>query len=239
MSTTKSALIFLLSSLLYVAPAAYSQSSASNAQVSFTFDFPGSFPDHYSLTVNSSGHAVYISGKSDAASKSADSDGDSDSSTVSEAPTRFEFTMSPANRDRIFDLAKRADYFRGQVDLGKANLANTGSKTLAYKDGGRSSHATYNYSTKPAIQELTRLFQNISATLEFGLKLDYLHRYQKLALEDELKQMEQAAKADQLDELQAIVPVVKRILEDSSVMNVSRARAERLLALSGGSVPAK
>jgi hypothetical protein len=147
--------------------------------------------------------------------------------------------MSPANRDRIFDLAKRADYFRGQVDLGKANLANTGSKTLAYKDGSRSSQATYNYSNKPAIQELTRLFQNISATLEYGLKLDYLHRYQKLALEDELKQMEQAAKSDQLDELQAIVPVVKRIVEDSTVMNVSRARAERLLALSGGSVPAK
>ncbi len=83
------------------------------------------------------------------------------------------------------------------------------------------------------MQELTTLFQNISTTLEFGRRLDYYHHYQKLALEEELKQMEQMVKEKNLDELPAVAPILKTILADQSVMNVTRARAQRLLYLMG------
>ena len=41
-----------------------------------------------------------------------------------------------------------------------------------------------------AVQQLTQLFQSLSTTLEFGRRLEYFHRYQKLALDEELKRME-------------------------------------------------
>ena len=236
------ALIFPLAviSLLAISlrTSAYGQSppAAQGPQISFTFDFPGSSPDHYSLTVDSSGHSIYTSGKPDS---KASSDADSDSSPPSEAPSKYEFTLSDTMRARIFDLAKRADYFKGDLDFGKGRLANTGSKTLTYKDGTRITQATYNYSNKPVVQELTRILQAISATLEFGLRLDYLHRYQKLALEDQLKQMEAMARSGQLEELAAVAPVLKRIADDGTVMNVSRARAERLLAAAKANSTAK
>lgn len=199
--------------------------------ITFTFDFPQSAPDHYSLVVDSSGHATYISGL-DKPSSNATSDSDSESTTSSDQPFHFEFTLSPATRARIFNLAERAHYFQGNLNYGKHNVASTGNKTLSYKDAHRTTSATYNYTTNQPAQQLTALFQNLSTTLEFGRRLQYLHHYQKLALEEEMKRMEEMAKDNSLEELQAVAPILKQILADQSVINVTRARAERLLARS-------
>jgi hypothetical protein len=83
------------------------------------------------------------------------------------------------------------------------------------------------------VQELTAIFQNTSSTLEFGRRLTYYHQYQKLALDDELKRLDEMNRAGEIAELQAIAPILKEIVADPSVMNVSRNRAQRLLALVG------
>jgi hypothetical protein len=74
------------------------------------------------------------------------------------------------------------------------------------------------------------LFAGISATLEFGRRLDFDYRYQKLALDAELKSMESLQQEGDLAELGAIRAVLQKIATDSSLVNVARARAQRLLA---------
>ena len=212
---------YALAGLLMIAATAFAQESKPTATVSFSLDFPQSIPDHYVLTVSSDGRAGYDStGKLTPDSDPAD-------------PFHLDFTISAANRDKIFDLAAKAKYFEGKVDSGKKNLASTGAKVLTYKDAQRNTQAAYNYSPIPAVQELTALFQNISTTLEFGRQLDYYHHYQKLALDEQLKRMEQMANEKNLDEMQAVAPILQQILMDKSVINVTRARAQRLLASSG------
>lgn len=63
--------------------------------------------------------------------------------------------------------------------------------------------------------------------------MEYDYRFQKLALENELKQMEEQAKDGQLGELAVVAPILQKIAADTTVINVSRARAQRLLALAG------
>jgi hypothetical protein len=185
------------------------------ATVTFTLDFPNSEPDHYVISVSSDGTATY------------ESDGKLSPDAQADA-SHLEFSLSPVTRVRIFDLAKRAHYFQGDIDSKKRNLASTGKKTLSYKNDQLSTQATYNYSPISAVQELTQLFQNLSATLEFGRRLEYFHHYQKLALDDELKRMEEAAKEDGLAELATVSPILQQIANDSSVINPVRARAQRL-----------
>lgn len=191
--------------------------SAPVATVAFSLDFPQSIPDHYVVTVSSDGRASY------------DSTG---KLTIDADPGdafHLDFTISPGTRERIFDLAAKAKYFEGKVDSGKRNIASTGEKVLSYKDEQRNTRAAYNYSPNPAVQELTTLFQNLSSTLEFGRRLDYYFHYQKLALDEELKRMEQMLKERNLEEVQAIAPILQKIVADSSVINVTRGRAQRLL----------
>jgi hypothetical protein len=188
--------------------------------VTFTCDFPGSEPDHYVISVSDDGNASY----------------DSDSKLSPESagdPFHSDFTVSQGARIRVFDLARHAHYFEGQIDSGKKNLASTGSKTLSYKDAQKSMRASYNYSPVPSVQELTAFFQALSTTLEFGHRLDYYLHYQKLALDEELKRMEEMSNNHGLEEISSVAPVLQRITDDPSVVKVGRARAQRLLQLAG------
>ena len=208
----------VLISLLICAPARGQQTAAT---VGFTLDFQGANPSHYEIVVSSDGSGSYSSnGQLSQESEPAD-------------PAPLKFTLSGNIRNQIFDLAKKTNYFKGNIDSGHKNIANTGNKVLTYKDADHNSQATYNYSSFPAIQDLTGVFQGLSATLEFGRRLTYFKKYEKLALDDDLKRMEQMQREKNLGDLQAIAPVLNDIANDSSVMNVSRARALRLLALVG------
>ena len=192
--------------------------AADPARVNFSLDFPNSNPEHYSISVQSDGHARYeSSGKI-----SEDSD---DQSTY-----QAEFSLSDTARARVFELAAQARYFSGKIDSGK-KLAFTGNKKLSYSDGRRDSSAEYNFSPMPAVQQLTAFFQSVGATLEFGRRLAYYHRYQKLALDDELKRMEDQARRNDLAELQAVKPILQDIYDDTSVINVVRARAHRIMEM--------
>lgn len=210
--------LLLFSALVYVA--AY---AADSATISFTLDFPNSSPEHYSITLQSDGHAKY------------ESNGKISNDSDETASYNTEFMFSESTRVRIFSLAAQAHYFSGKIDSGNKKLAFTGTKKLAYQGGQHDSSATFNFSSVPAVQQLTTLFQEVGATLEFGRRLSFYHQYQKLALDDELKRMEEQARHGEIIELQAVKPVLQEIYEDQSVINVVRARALRIIELSPAS----
>jgi hypothetical protein len=147
---------------------------------------------------------------------------------------RTEFELSAENRQKIFEWTKQAKFFSGKIDSGNSKLAFTGTKSLSYRDGQRSNSARYNYSNLQPVRELTVLFQSMAGTLEYGSRLAYYHRYQKLALDDELKQMEAQARSNELSEIQSVAPVLREIVEDTSVINVVRARAKELIEMGSG-----
>jgi len=209
--------LLLICSSISIGPSIYAADARPAATVQFSLDFPGANPSHYEISIAADGQGSYTSnGKLDEQSEPGD-------------PAPLAFNLSDKTRSRIFDLAQRAHYFAGKVDSGRKNLANTGAKTLSYKDESRNSNATYNYSSLPAVQELTEVFQRLSTTLEYGRRLSYFHKYEKLALEQDLKQMEEMQRENNIADVQAIAPVLKQIADDPTVITVTRSRALRLL----------
>jgi hypothetical protein len=205
--------------LLVVQPA-LAAGAGSTATIRFTFDFPNSNPEHYEITVPSNGAATYTSNGELGSGANPDT-------------TPFEFAISDKTRRELFALAKKAHYFEGKVDSGNNKIANMGAKKLTYKDGSHNTSASYNYSINPAVQQITSTFQGLSAVLEYGRRLNWFHKYQKLALEDDLKQMEERQRSNSLGDVEAIAPLLKQIASDASVMRMTRARALRLLATVG------
>jgi hypothetical protein len=187
--------------------------------VGFSCDFPGSDPAHYAISVSSDGHGNYTSnGK-----LSRDSEADQS--------FNLEFTAPQPTLTRIFDLAQKAHYFEGNIDTKRKNIASTGEKTLSYADAKRNTSAGYNYSTVPAVQELTTIFQNLSSMLEFGRRLEFDLRYQKLAIDEELERMQETPSAP--GDVAVIAPTLAKIVSDPSVLNGARARAQRMLQSAG------
>jgi hypothetical protein len=176
-------------------------------------------PQEVTITVQSTGSARYIS-RNPFTPPEPGSDPD----------YMLDFTISTRTQERLFRDAREANYFNGDFSYKKHAVASTGKKTLTYSDSVRHFSTTYDYSENKAIQEIMNLFSGISNTIEHGRKLVYLHRFDKLGLEDELKGMESAAEGHNLAELQIIVPTLKSIEDDTTVLNIARQRAKKLLA---------
>src|ERR1700693_3656678 len=138
--------LFVFSSIVFSSILACSQTQAqAPAVITFTIDFPTSQLEHYSIRVQSDGAARYQS----SGRMSADSD-ETDSFDL-------DFTVGAETRQKIFERAAKAGYFQKDVDSRHKDLAFTGKKTLAYKDAQRSGEATYNYSLKRAVKDMTGL----------------------------------------------------------------------------------
>ncbi len=210
-------LLWLPALLLALAGAGWAQTASGPYTIGFSFEFPGAVPPSYEVTVKSDGQATY---RSDEAPQAGAAQGE---------PYSLQFTVSEATRNRLFDLAKQANFFQGDFDYHKGKIANMGAKTLTYSDTGGSHKTQYNYSMDAAILQITKLFQDLSSTLEYNRRLTFLYRFDKLGIDAELKNMEAAAKQGDLAELQVAQPILSQIAEDHGVMNVARRRADELL----------
>jgi hypothetical protein len=177
-------------------------------------------PQEITFTTQSTGPTRYLSRNPFKTPEQRDTDPD----------FTLEFTLSVATRDKLFRLAQEADYFHGDFSYKKHAVSSTGKKTLTYADQARHFETAYDYTENKEIQEVTNIFQGISNTIEHGRKLQYLRRFDKLGLEDELKGMESLAQSNYLAELQLIAPTLKSIANDPAILNIARQRAKRLLA---------
>jgi len=187
-------------------------------RVSFESTWKAANPQWFQIAIDSTGRATY---QSQPHSEPNETPGD---------PYVLNFTASPKLLRQVFDDAKELNDF--QTDLkygGKEKIANTGDKSLSYTVGGKTTKAEFNFSPNPKAQELAKLFQQLSATFELGRQLEYAIRYDKLGVDQRLKQLESLERDHAAAGLQVLVPTLERILNDPTTMNISRQRANFLI----------
>jgi len=187
------------------------------ASVRFSFDWPQGSPwQAYSIAVQSDGKAGFDG------TPHTDETNDTD-------PYQQDFTISEANRQKIFDLAQKLNYFQGDFDSHMKHIAQTGQKTLQYQSPQLQGSTTYNWSRNPDVEDLTRLFEAIAMTIDFGRKLAFQYRFDKLGMDQRLKELEDMQASHGVEELAAIAPILRKIADDPNLMNISRESAQRLL----------
>ena len=180
----------------------------------FSLTFPQATPPFFNIAIESTGRAEYKS------TPGLKNEGD---------PYLLEFTASEPTRTRLFELARQLNFFQGNYEYNK-KVAFTGTKTLTFKNGAEEHTTNYNWSQSPQIQEITVIFQNISNTIEMGRQLQDKYRFDKLGVDAILASMENEAKENRLGELQILQPILTRMAKDSSLMNISRRRADFLIS---------
>lgn len=196
-------------------------SAADHASVEFNFEWNQGIPwQSYSIQVQADGKTHFEG------TPNPSEGGDSD-------PVQQDFAMSEANRQKTFDLARKLNYFRGDFDSHLKHIAQTGVKTLVYKSTQVQGSSTYNYSPNPDVQQLTQLFQGLAFTLDFGSKLAWNYRFDKLGMNQTLRELEELQASHQVEEVSAIEPILRKIANDPSLMNISRQSAQRVLKTIG------
>ncbi len=187
----------------------------SKAEVRFDFERPGMPVPKFTLELNEDGAGTYVA---------------EDVSPQASQEVHREFVLTAATTSKIFGLV-RAVQLSPEVCGSKAkNIADTGKKTLAYTDSGTTVSCAYHYSENKDVRELTDIFQGIAETMDMGRHLDFLHRFDRLGLNDEIASLEQEISAGQALEIGTIASSLRSIASDAEVMQRVRTRANALLA---------
>lgn len=145
-------------------------------------------------------------------------------------PEVVHFTMPQPDCGRIFTLARQAHYFNGQFDYRRHKIAQTGAKTIAYRDDIRDYKTSFNWSQNQFIESLTDICESVSRTLESGRKLRSDVEHQPLALDGDLKLLQSEVARGEARDLSLMAPVLQQIAGDQSVMHIAQQRARSLLA---------
>ena len=191
------------------------------ASVQFSFDWPQGIPwQKYTIQVEMDGQSHF--------------DGTPHPDETNDAdPVQQDFAMSAANRQKIFELTQKLNYFRGDYDSHLKHIAHTGQKSLQYRSPQVTGSTAYNWSQNADIQELTKFFQGVALTIDYGRILAFQYRFDKLGMDQRMKELEDLQANHEVEELAILSPMLRKIAADPNLMNISRESARRLLASIG------
>jgi hypothetical protein len=216
---SKFAALILLPALscltLRAQPAAVSDNPAHpGAEVRFDFARVGVPVPKYALDIKDDGSGTYTA---------------EDSSAGEPQHVHREFILTPATTNRIFTLARAV---HPDTCASKAkNVADSGTKTFTYIASGTTTSCTYNYTEVKDLDALTEIFQGMAETMDLGRRLDFLHRFDRLGLDDAIAFLAEEISSGRAIEVGIIEPSLRSIASDAQVMQRVRTKAAALLAL--------
>jgi hypothetical protein len=211
-----------LLALLLPTPSQSAAPSLPLPEVSFTFERPGLPVPTFVLTVNAAGSGTYSGSETQAPSRP---------SLPAGPPQPFArpVALSTATANKIFSLARDLKFFNAPCASKAKNIADTGTKTLTYRDGTDACTCTYNFAENKSVVTLTTLFQSIATTMDEGRRLDHMHRYDRLGLDAEMIQFDRSLKDGYAAEVITIAPTLQSIATDPDLIQRVRTRATVLL----------
>jgi hypothetical protein len=198
-------------------------SIGSQPLVSFQFDRVGLDVPHFLLRVREDGTGSY---QADQAARSS-----TDSSVRGESAQHVDrtITLSSATTSKIFATARTLNHFDFACASKAKNIADTGTKKLSYAGTDGAGSCVYNFSENKSVVMLTDIFLGISYTMDEGRRLDFLHRYDRLGLDEEMNNLAEQVEAGRALELGTISATLASIADDNALMERVRLRAVKLL----------
>ncbi len=204
----------LFAALLVVLPL-HAQSAY---RVTMTYDRVGLTVPHWQIAIHEKGDATY-SGKP---AKGID-------------PGEVSFVMSAAGREKLGLLLSQTHDLR-PCETKSKGIANMGQKDMVYVPaGGAEAHCSFNFTDNKPLTEISDFLLAMANTVQTGVELDRLHKYDRLGLDAVMRRLATDVKEHRAVELIAIQPTLQSLAEDEAVMERVRLRAQELLTLAKSS----
>lgn len=181
--------------------------AATQPRIVYSKVFPGSTPAFVQITVEKSGAAEYKEDPKD------------------DDPLKFQLT--PAEVGTMFSLADKLDHFSRPLESG-LKVANMGIKTLRFEGDGAPHEAKFNYSEDLDAKALADWFDRVVESERAYIDLENAARFDKLGVQDAILRIEVIRDQKRLVAEKQFLPMLDRVANNESYMNMARSRAAAL-----------
>ena len=178
-------------------------------QIFFSKSFPGSRPEYFEVTVDSTGRTSYREDQRD--------------------DDPLQFTLSEEETRQVFELAERLGRFERPLQS-NLKVAFTGTKTLRYTGAaGEVRETSFTYSTDQDAQAIVGWFEKAGETERHRIELERVVQFDPLGVHKALLLFQSSFDDGRVVATQQFLPILKTIAEQSKFMHMTRARAAALI----------
>jgi hypothetical protein len=205
---TQSRILFYLIVVIMLVPAGHA--SPGSATITYRREFKGSSPELIEIKISEQGMATY------------------EIRQLEEDPGAEPFEVGQPVRDKIFELSADLKNFSvNDLDIQK-RIANLGQKTFRYQRDAEVHEATFNYTLNATANQLMQIFEGLARQQGDLIMLERRVKYDRLGVNDALRQFESDLDHRLLPEPERILPVLDKIAADSHFMDIARTRSRAL-----------
>jgi hypothetical protein len=200
----------LVLAALFALPLARAEAPAGGATITFRKIFKLSSPEFIEIKVTESGAGTY------------------DIRQLNEDASPQPFEISVPLAQRIFSLAGKLRNFDG-IDLEMhRRIANLGEKTFRYDRGAETHSVTFNFTLDDSGRQLLDIFEGLAHQQTDLSELRRVMRYDRLGVNDVLRQIEADYDRNLLPEPGRLLPALDQVAADDRFIDIARQRARAL-----------
>jgi hypothetical protein len=140
-----------------------------------------------------------------------------------------EIQLSPAARDRFNSVVGATENLNGAESYeSKRKVADLGLKRLTLVTPEGTKEATYNFSERKEVAELTAFFEALINQETIGFDLDNAIQFERLSVPKRLDQIENELKSNRIADPDRLILLLEKIEADQRLMNYARNQAGRI-----------
>jgi hypothetical protein len=147
---------------------------------------------------------------------------------LDDSPNPQPLTLTRQLAQRIFQLTAALHDFQGVELEAHRRIANLGQKTFRYDNGGQTHEVTFNYTLNDSANQLLDIFEGISRQEGDISDLRRTMRYDRLGVNDVLRQVQNDYEQKLLPEPDQLLSTLDAIANDDQIINIARDRARKL-----------
>jgi hypothetical protein len=206
----KKALLFVLLGVL--AGTCAGQAAPGDATITYRHIFKGSVPEFIEIKISDQGKATC------------------DLRQLDDGPDAEPFEVGAGVRMKVFELAAELKNFAiPDLDVSR-RIANLGQKTFRYERGSEVHEVSFNYTLNSTANQLMQIFEGLARQQGDLLALQRSMKFDRLGVNDALRQFELDLDHRLLPEPERLLPVLDQVAADSRLVDIARIRARALAA---------
>jgi len=137
--------------------------------------------------------------------------------------------LSETAREKFISVLAATNYLDHPetFESGK-KIADLGAKRITIEIAGGKREATFNYSVRKDVIELSAFFEGLINQETLGFDMRNAMQFEKLSVPKRLEQVENELKANRISDPDRLIPMLEKIEADQQIMNYARTQAGKI-----------
>ena len=147
------------------------------------------------------------------------------------AAIKVDFQLKFHTVGSLLEMFTRADFLNEAKDfVSLRQVADTGTRTISLESGPRIREVVFMHTEDKTLREIADFFDQLSRQERSLFEMNLALKHDRLDIPKQLELLEQNLRRKKLVDPERFILVLKKILADSSLMNLARKHARRLLS---------